>query len=69
MDKILAGLDFVRCYKDDIVVYSDSIEEHKKHLKEVFERLMAHGLKLHPEKCKFFQEQIEYLGHIIYPGG
>jgi hypothetical protein len=69
MDKILGGLDFVRCYIDDIMVYSDSVEEHKKHLKEVFGRLVAHGLKQHPRNCKFFQEQIEYLGHTIYPGG
>jgi hypothetical protein len=35
----------------------------------VFERLKAHGLCLHPRKCKFFQESVEYLGHVIYLGG
>jgi hypothetical protein len=35
----------------------------------VFERLKAHGLHLHLKKCKFFQESVEYLGHVIYPGG
>ncbi|OAE29030.1 hypothetical protein AXG93_146s1040 [Marchantia polymorpha subsp. ruderalis] len=35
----------------------------------VFERLRSHGLRLHPGKCKFFQEKVEYLGHVIYPGG
>jgi hypothetical protein len=35
----------------------------------VFERLKAHGLRLHPRKCKFFQESVEYLGHVIYLGG
>ncbi len=35
----------------------------------MFEWLKAHGLRLHPGKCKFFQESVEYLGHVIYPGG
>jgi hypothetical protein len=69
MDKILAGLDFVQCYIDDIMVYSDIVEEHQIHLQIVFERLKAHGLRLHLGKCKFFQESVEYLGHVIYPGG
>ncbi len=69
MDRILVGLDFVRCYIDDIVVYSDTMEEHRIHLQIVFEQLKAHGLRLHPRKCKFFQENVEYLGHVIYPGG
>ncbi len=69
MDKILAGLDFVRCYIDDIVVYSDTVEEHQIHLQIVFEQLKTHGLHLHLGKCKFFQESVEYLGHVIYLGG
>ncbi len=35
----------------------------------MFEWLKAHGLCLHPRKCKFFQENVEYLGHVIYPSG
>jgi hypothetical protein len=62
MDRILAGLDFVQCYINDIVVYNDTMEEHQIHLQIVFERLKADGLRLHPGKCKFFQESVEYLG-------
>jgi hypothetical protein len=69
MDRILAGLDFVRCYIDDIVVYKDTVEKHQIHLQIVFERLKVHGLCLHPRKCKFFQESVECLGHVIYPCG
>ena len=60
MDRILAGLDFVRCYIDDILVYSSNAEEHQQHLQVVLERLKAHGLKLHPSKCMFFQDKIKY---------
>ncbi|PTQ33208.1 hypothetical protein MARPO_0091s0058, partial [Marchantia polymorpha] len=69
MDRILAGLDFVRCYIDDILVFSDIVEQHQLHLQIVFKRLRAHGLRLHPGKCKFFHEKVEYLGHVIYPVG
>jgi hypothetical protein len=69
MNRILAGLDFVRCYIDDIVVYNDIVKEHQIHLQIMFERLKAHGLRLHLRKCKFFQESVEYLGHLIYPCG
>jgi putative transposase len=54
MDRISTGLDFIRCYIDDIVVYNDTMEEHQIHLQIVFERLKAHGLSLHPRNCKFF---------------
>jgi hypothetical protein len=54
---------------DDIVVYSDIVEEHQIHLQIVFERLKVHGLRLHLGKCNFFQESVEYLGHVIYLGG
>jgi len=37
MDRILTWLDFVQCYIDDIVVYSDTVEEHQIHLQIVFE--------------------------------
>jgi len=69
MDRILARLDFVHCYIDDIVVYSVTVEEHQIHLQIVFKRLKVHGLRLHLGKCKFFQESVEYLGHVIYLGG
>ncbi len=35
----------------------------------MFEWLKAHGLRPHHGKCKFFQENVEYLGHVIYLGG
>jgi hypothetical protein len=35
----------------------------------MFERLKVHDLRLHLGKCKFFQESVKYLGHVIYPGG
>ena len=69
MDRVLAGLPFVKCYIDDILVFSENVKEHQKHLTMVLNHLMEHGLKLHPSKCTFFYPQVEYLGHMIYPRG
>jgi hypothetical protein len=69
MDRIFSGLEFVKCYIDDIVVFSTSQKKHRVHLIEVFARLRLHGLKLHPGKYRFYCDRVKYLGHMIYPGG
>lgn len=57
--------DFLLIYLDDIIVFSANFESHLKHLEQVFARLEHHGLKLHPQKCKLFQQEVRYLGHIV----
>jgi hypothetical protein len=69
MDRIFSGLEFVKYYIDDIVVFSTSEKKHRAHLIEIFVRLRLHGLKLHPSKYKFYCNCVEYFGHMIYPGG
>lgn len=65
MGKILQRLDMVKNFLDDIVVTGKTTQEHIENLIEVFKRLRKAGLKLNLVKCKFFQNQVEYLGHII----
>ena len=52
-------------YLDDIIIFSDTKEEHLKRLEAVFQKLCAAGLKLKPSKCFLFKEEIEYLGHVV----
>jgi hypothetical protein len=59
----------VKCYIDDIIAFSTSTQKHRTHLANMFAKLRLHGLKLHPDKCKFYCDRVEYLGHMIYPGG
>jgi hypothetical protein len=61
--------DFAIVYLDDILIFSRSLEEHKRHVRLVLERLRANGLFAKPEKCFFHQEEIEYLGFIVSPSG
>lgn len=65
MDNTLAGLLGSDCfvYLDDIVVYSQNIQEHLQKLNRIFERISNAKLKLQPEKCNFFKKEIIYLGH------
>jgi cleavage and polyadenylation specificity factor subunit 1 len=53
MDGILAGLSFVFCYLDDIIIASKDEQEHLEHLREVFSRLREAGLVINAEKCVF----------------
>ncbi len=39
MDKVLHGLSFATAYVNDILVHSTSEEEHKVHLRQVFQCL------------------------------
>ena len=69
VQKVLGGLDFCNVYIDDTIVFSDSVEEHIKHLEQVFSRLKRVGLKLHPNKCKIAYPEVQFLGHVISAEG
>ena len=71
MDVTLADLLFniCLCYIDDIIIYSNTFDEHIERLDIVFNRLIKTGLKLRLDKCKFFQDEILFLGHIISENG
>jgi hypothetical protein len=56
-------------YLDDILIYSDNLEEHREHVRHVLEKLSAAGLHLKPEKCEFYQKEVKYLGLIIGADG
>lgn len=49
-------------YMDDILVYSRSKEEHMEHLLEVLDTMKKNELIANLSKCKFFAEEVEYLG-------
>ena len=75
MQKVLEGLqsdngkEFASVYLDDVIVFSETLQDHVNHLRAVCNRLRNAGLKLNPKKCKFVCEEVEYLGHLVTPSG
>ena len=53
---------------DDILVYSDTKNEHVKSVKIVLDVLKRKNLKVKTEKCKFHVQEITFLGFIITRG-
>ena len=56
-------------YLDDIIVFSETVEQHLERLVTVLGRLCSAGLKLKPKKCALFQKSIAFLGHVVSERG
>ena len=65
MNKVLKGLNFAFAYLDDIIIFSNTAEEHLKHIQIVIDRLKAAQLKFKKSKCSFFKRKLYYLGHLL----
>ena len=71
MERIFSDQSFhsLLLYLDDIVIFSSSFQQHLQRLEVVLGRLKEHNLKLKLSKCHFFQEEVQYLGHVISARG
>ena len=65
--KDLIGV-YVIIYLDDLLIFSEDESEHEEHVKEVLRRLRENDLFCKPEKCKFRQREVEYLGLRVSQG-
>ena len=67
MHMVLRKLHFKFClvYIDDILVFSENMNEHIEHLDEIFKRFREVNLELHLGKCNFGAQQVTYSGHIL----
>jgi hypothetical protein len=71
MNKVLRGFlgKSALVYIDDVIVYSQDFESHRRHLKEVLDRLFQAGLRLKRSKCLFGHESVRFLGHVVSAAG
>ena len=71
MDLVLAGLTWEIClaFLDDVIVMSDSFEQHIERLERAFDRFRTSNLKLRADKCHLFQKKVKFLGSIVSEDG
>ena len=69
MDQILIGcIGYAAAYFDDVIIHSNTWEDHICHITEVLRKLKEAGLTIRPKKCQFGMERCSYLGHVIGNG-
>jgi hypothetical protein len=69
MDQVFKGVDFLKCYINDVLMHSKGFLQHLVHLEELFKKLCEVNMKIHLKKCEFVITSIVYLGHRILPNG
>jgi len=71
MDNLLRNFKWTMClcYLDDIVVFSETFEDHIIRLRTVLQCIQKAGLILNPKKCLFGAREIKILGHRVSSAG
>ena len=69
MEHMIEGVDGVRVYADDIVLWGATLDQHNERLIRVLQRIQEHGLKLNRAKCEFCVKEITFLGDKLSEAG
>lgn len=60
--------DYVVIYLDDILIYSEDMQTHLKHVRQVLQTLHDNQLYAKPSKCEFGKTEIDYVGFLVSNG-
>lgn len=72
MDKLLEKPikdGYCRVYLDDVIIFSNTLEEHMEHLTSIFSILDENNMRIRADKCEWLQKEVKYLGHIVSGDG
>ena len=69
MDSVTNNLTGVFVYLDDVLVASESEQQHERDLRQLFAALSRCGLVLNESKCVFGVKQLQFLGHSVSEQG
>ena len=50
---------------DDILIYSNTLQQHRLDVRNIIKAIQTSGMKVKSPKCEFHKEETEYLGFII----
>ena len=68
MNSVIFELEGVDVYIDDLIVYSDTWEEHLLRIRALFDRLTKAKLIVNLVKSEFAKAEVTYLGHVVGGG-
>ncbi len=68
INQVISGLSGCEAYIDDLVLYSESWDDHLLRLRLLFERLVEAKLTVNLAKSEFCRGTVQYLGHIVGQG-
>ena len=69
MSNILDNIDNIIVYQDDILILTPDLKSHNDTLRKVLHTLKNCGIKLNYDKCKFYCDQVKYLGYVFDKNG
>ena len=71
IDRVFRGVprDQLVSFVDDLIVHAKTFAQELLNLREVFARLRSAGLKVNIKKCKLFQLEATFLGHVVSQAG
>jgi hypothetical protein len=71
MNYILRDVSGIKAlvYLENVIIFSETFEDHLRDIKEVFTLIQNAGFKLKLKKCQFMKKSVQYLGHIISRDG
>lgn len=66
---MIADIPGIRLFIDDLNIFGKDWKSHNASLNKLLSRLQEYGFHIKLEKCRFYQTEIGYLGHIADPRG